>query len=97
MADTARCFVEDGPMMKSINYNLPKPGTGLASRGQTAARPADDYAQRHADAFGARRPPKADSGDKLSLGWQLDEATRLNLKPSLKKGGTLKVELKLKF
>jgi hypothetical protein len=82
-------------MMNAITYKLPKAGPGLAT--PAAAKPADDYARRHAEAFGAKRPPKADSGDKLSLSWQLDEATRLNLKPSLKKGGSLKVELKLKF
>jgi hypothetical protein len=97
MADTVRCFVEDGPMLHAITYNLPKAAKGHATGGQAAAKPADDYAQRHADAFGAKRPSKADSGDKLSLSWQIDEATRLNLKPSLKKGGSLKVELKIKF
>jgi hypothetical protein len=88
--------VEDDPMMNAINYKLPKAGPVLATR-EAAAKPADDYARRHAEAFGAKRPPKADSGDKLSLSWQIDEATRLNLKPSLKKGGSFKVELKLKF
>lgn len=84
-------------MLNAIAYKLPQAAKGRATGGQAAAKPADDYAQRHAEAFGARRTPKADSGDKLSLGWQLDEATRLNLKPSLKKGGSLKVELKIKF
>ncbi|MFN3431361.1 MAG: hypothetical protein ACK46X_15580 [Candidatus Sericytochromatia bacterium] len=79
-------------MMNPINYRLPQ---APAAPKKPAA--ADDYARRHAEAFGAKLPPKAPSGDKLSLGWQLDEATRLNLKPSLKKGGTLKVELKIKF
>jgi hypothetical protein len=80
------------PMMNPINYRLPQ---GPAAPKKPAA--ADDYAKRHAEAFGAKQPPKADSGDKLSLSWQLDEATRLNLKPSLKKGGGMKVELKIKF
>lgn len=84
-------------MLNAINYKLPQAATGPATRGQTEAKPADDYARRHAEAFGAKRPPKADSGDKLSLSWQIDEATRLNLKPSLKKGGSLKVELKITF
>ena len=46
--------------------------------------------RRHAEAFGAKAPP-ASSDKKLDLAWQIDEATRLSLKPSLKK---FKVELK---
>lgn len=59
-----------------------------------AEREIDDYARRHAEAFGPKQPPKSDSGKKFDLGWQIDEATRLTLKPSLKK---VRVELKVKF
>ena len=61
-------------------------------------RSADDYAERHAQAFAPPAPSQEKAPKlKLDLGWQLDETTRINFKPSLKKGGGLKIELRKKF
>lgn len=61
-------------------------------------RSSDDYAERHAQAFGPK-PPSQEKAPKikLELGWKLDEMTEIALKPSLKKGGGLKIEFRKKF